>query len=347
MNHHRKTYLKVNLNNLAHNFIEYKKQTNKAIFAVVKANAYGLGAVEVSKKLVAIGCQYLCVATLDEALELRQANVLSPILVMGYTPISSVKDALENNITLTIISLDWAKALAKEKFSGLKLHLKVNTSMNRLGHDGLEEVNNSLNLLKHNHTIEGIFTHYACEKNAQKDFLLFKNIVKKINHDFKWVHGSNSTNALTLLEQFTNAARIGIGLYQHTDTNIKLKNVAALKSQVILIRTLKKGESLSYDGLYTADKNLKIAVVSIGYADGVLRTDQENKVFINNKFYKIIGNICMDLLMVAIDDNVNLYDEVEIFGDNIELKSIADSRDTISYEVLTTISQRVWRKYIE
>ncbi|NLC54670.1 MAG: alanine racemase [Erysipelothrix sp.] len=347
MTSYRKTFLEVNLTNLEYNYDFYKNKTKKAIFTVVKANAYGMGAVEIARCLEKLNTDYLGVATLDEAVELRQAGIIAPILVMGYVAVNDVKIAIENNITLTVVSLTWAKNLTLQGHKNLKLHLKVNTTMNRLGHNSLEEVLESINLLKNNHNLEGIFTHYCCEDNetALKDFNHFKNIVESLNFDFKWIHASNSYNALYLEENLTNAIRIGIGLYGGYK-EAGLKNIASLKTEVAQIRMLNANETVSYGATYTAQSKMKIAVLTIGYADGVLRMDTGSNVWINNNYYPIVGTICMDQLMVAIDDKVAENAMVEIFGEHIDVEAIAKSRKTIIYEVFTTISTRVFRKYI-
>lgn len=346
METNRNTYLNVNLENLKYNYNFYKTHTNKAIFSVVKANAYGLGAVKVAKTLLDLGSEYLGVATLDEALELRENDIMAPILVMGYSPVSSVKTAKKYNITLTVISLQWAQELNKIDISDLTLHIKLNSSMNRLGHNNFNEVIQTLNLLKHNHNIEGIFTHYCCNEKEiiNQDFNNFKNIVNKLEHKFTWIHASNSYVSLKLEDNFTNSVRIGIGLYGGYQ-DLGLKNVASLFSEVAMIRIINNGDRVSYDGKYQANKKTNIAILTIGYADGVLRVDTGNDVYINNDYYKIVGNICMDQLMVKVDENVKLYDQVEIFGEHINIESIAKARDSIIYEVLTSISDRVTRFY--
>ncbi|HZJ86153.1 MAG TPA: alanine racemase [Erysipelotrichaceae bacterium] len=348
MTTYRKTNLEINLNNLSYNYNYFKTITNKAIFSIVKANAYGLGIKGVSKHLEELGSDYLGVATLDEALALRSYNIKCPILVMGYVSVSDTLVAKENNITLTVLSLAWAKQLADKDINNLSLHIKVNTSMNRLGHNNLEEVKSTINLLQSKHNLEGIYTHYCCEdlEIVEKDFHNFKYIVENLSNTFKWVHASNSANALNFKEDFTNAVRVGIGLYGGLKSS-KLKNVASLKSEVSLLRSLKVNETVSYEGIFRAKEDCIIAVIPVGYADGVLRADKNNKVYINNKSYPIVGNVCMDQLMILVDDKVSLYDEVEIFGENIKIEDIAKNRDSIVYEVLSLISNRVNRLYIK
>lgn len=348
MEAYRNTNLEVDLKSLTYNHQVFTNSTNKTLFAIVKADAYGLGATAISKHLISLGTNNFGVATLDEAVELRNNGISANILVMGYVPVKFVSVAKDLDIALTVISNDWAKELSNSKVKNLKLHLKINTTMNRLGHNDLNDTKASLKLLKDNHNIEGIFTHYACKdlEIIKKDFSKFKEIVKALNYNFKWVHAANSYASLKFKEDFTNSIRVGIGLYGGM-TSFGLKNVATLKTEVSLIRSLNKGDTVSYDGNYIAKNNHKIAILTIGYADGISRSDSGNDVFINNKYYPIIGSVCMDQIMVKIDDNINLYDQVEIFGDNISIESIAHKRDTIDYEVLTSISKRVKRVYIK
>ncbi len=348
MNNYRNTYLQTDLSNLQNNYNHYKNITNKAIFAVVKANAYGLGVEEISKKLLENHCDYLAVATLDEALEIRSFNIDAPILVMGYVPVIYTDIASANNISLTVISEDWAKQLSETSAKSLTLHIKVNSSMNRLGHNDLKSVKNTIDLLKNKHNFEGIFTHYCCKdkKVVVKDFEYFKQIVLDLDYKFKWIHAASSASSLNLKEDFTNAIRLGIGLYGGLKTP-GLKTVASLKTEVSLIRTLNKGDTVSYEAAYTAKKMVRIAILPIGYADGLKRSDSGNCVYIKGKLYPIVGLVCMDQVMVEIDEAVNLYDEVEIFGEHIDIDEVADRNNTINYEILTSISNRVTRKYIK
>ena len=346
---YRNTFLKVNTSNLKYNYDFYKDNTNKSIFAVIKANAYGMGIIEVAKIFEEYNCPYLAVATFDEALILRKHQIKTPILVMGYTPAKSYKIAEENDITLCALSSNWVKELSNFDLSKkLKVHLKVNTSMNRLGHNSLKELKSSLDLIKDKVTVEGIFTHFCCQDSSivEADFEKFMYLTKSLKYNFKWVHCSNSYNALNLKEKFSNAVRVGIGLYGGL-LDYGLKNVASFTTEVAHIQHLAKGESVSYGSLYTAKENEIIAILTVGYADGVLRSDKGSQVKINKAYYPIVGSICMDQMMVKVDKNVELYDEVELFGENISIKEVAKRRNTIDYEVLCTVSNRVKRKYVK
>lgn len=342
---YRNTVLNVDLTAIKHNYNIYKKETSKHVFAVVKANAYGLGLVDVAKYFESIDVPYICIATLDEAVTLRKSGVRSPLLVMGHVSSQHLQTVKQYNITITLPSLSYISEIQKQEISGLNIHIKVNTSMNRIGLDGFQEVNEALSHLKEAHNVEGIFTHYCCNDETMfKDFEAFKKIVSSLKYDFKYVHASSSNSSLIFKEDFTNSCRVGIGLYGGIDTH-DLKIVATLNTEVISIRYVNDHETVSYGGVYKIKNTEKIATLPIGYADGILRSDRGNFVYINDKPYAIVGNICMDQMMIKVDDDVALYDTVQIFGNHTTITEIADKRNTINYEVLTTISNRVPRKY--
>lgn len=342
---YRNTYLEVSLKDINHNYKIYKEETNKHIFTVVKANAYGCGLVEISKFFESLKSSYICVATFDEAMTLREHNIKVPVLVMGHTPSRFLKLAKEHQIAITIPSLSYIYELKDTELTDLTVHIKVNTSMNRIGLENIDEVKEALKIL-HKQNIEGIFTHYCCndEETLNKDFSTFKNIVEQSAYDFKYIHASSSYSSLLFKEDFTNAARVGIGLYGGIRTH-SLRNVAKLYTEVIAIKEIDTGSTVSYSGIHTASEKELIATLPIGYADGILRWDTGNSVTINHKQYKIVGNICMDQMMIKVDDDVKLYDKVEVFGDYTTITDIADKRKTINYEVLTSISNRVPRIY--
>lgn len=343
---YRNTYLQVDTQSVLHNYNYYKETVNKYIFAVVKANAYGLGMLKMAHLFEDEKVEMLCVATIDEAFELRENGIKSQILVMGYTPVEALHAAATNNITLTVTSQQHALSIIKSQVKNLNLHIKINTSMNRLGFNNADEIKSVFAKLLANNNIEGIFTHYAIntENGIQKDFNHFKSIVEQLDYNFKYMHCASSSSSLNFKEDYTNAARIGIGLYDNA-INDNLKQCASLYTQVSQINEVIDGDTVGYDGNYTASKNKLIATLPIGYADGILRCDTGNYVFISDNKYQIIGNICMDQLMVLVDENVKVKDQVELFGPHISLSDYAKSRNTINYEVITIISNRVVRKY--
>lgn len=341
----RNTYLEVHQSKIKHNYQTYLEHTQKQVFAIIKANAYGLGLIPIARLFESMNVPYLGVATLDEAMQLREHGIKSPILVMGHIDSRHLQTVKDHNITLTLPSLAYVDEIIQQKVTDLNIHIKVNTSMNRIGLEGLDEVKLAITQLKDNQNLEGIFTHYCCnDETLHKDFNTFKEIVSHCDYNFKYVHASSSNSALILKEDFTNSCRIGVGLYGGLSTH-GLLNVANLYSEVIALRAIDKGDTVSYGGVFKADHQEYIATLPIGYADGILRSDRGNNVFINDKPYQIVGNICMDQMMIKGDSNINLYDKVEIFGDNTSITDIAEKRNTINYEVLTTITARVPRIY--
>lgn len=343
----RSTILEVDTVALVHNYKTYEKLTQKDVYAVVKANAYGLGMIKVAEVFESENVTMLCVATLDEALELREAKIKTPILVMGYTPLDSFHLAKESSIHLTITSIEQLEAIKMSSLTDLLLHLKINTSMNRLGIElNDERLKPLIHHVSKTHSIEGIFTHFAINEMTAlaSAFQLFKNYVISLDFSFKSIHAKSSKNSLMLSEDFTTAVRIGIGLYDN-DLHEALKPVVRLVSEVVALRTIQSGESVGYNGIFAAHTPTKIATIPIGYGDGILRSDKQQDVFINNVAYPIVGNVCMDQLMVMVDDRVSDHDEVELFGHNQSVEAYALKRDTINYEVLTLLSQRIQRVY--
>lgn len=344
----RPSYLEISKHKIINNYKTYQSNAKKIIFPVIKANAYGVGMLEMAKLFADLKVGYLCVATFDEAITLRNANVKTAILVMGYTPISDLKLAKELDITIALTSKEFAQGLLETDINDLKLHIKINTSMNRLGFNSLQDLNTVFTQLKDKHRIEGVFTHYAKsdETSLRKDFNKFKSIVTGLDYPFTYIHASSSNSSLHYHESFTNAARVGMGLYD-SSIDPQLENSLRLVSHVVNINKISNEDKVGYEGNYQASKETYIATIPIGYADGILRQDTGQMVYINNKAYPIIGNICMDQLMIEIDDSVSLMDEVEFFGKNQSLQTYAKHRSTISYEIIAILSNRLTRKYID
>ncbi|MCF7627503.1 alanine racemase, partial [Holdemanella sp. SCCA2] len=229
-------------------------------------------------------------------------------------------------------------------------HLKINTGMNRLGINSKEELNEVYKIIKNaNITIEGIYTHIYKSSDkvlTEKQFKRFENITKDIDlNEFEIVHIPNSETITNYKKKdYVNGCRMGIIMYGFSN-NLNLESVFTLKSRIIEIKHIKKDDTVGYDGNYKATKDELIGIIPIGYADGIIRKNTGRYVYINNKQYQIVGNICMDMLFVLIDENVKLNDEVLIIKDNNHINEIANHLDTINYEVMCSISNRVNRKY--
>ena len=348
---YRDTFVKIDLDNIEYNV---KSIINKYVgydyyFGVVKADCYGHN--EAIKSIIDGGCNYLTVAILEETLKIREEYKDIPILCLGIIPKEYLNVAYENNITITVNSLEYAKEVVDSKLD-LKVHIKLNTGMNRLGIKDKQEFIDTFNLLtKNNFNIEGIYTHIynASNKidtiNQLNKYDLFINCIDKSK--VKIFHTSAS-EALINYEKlsYINGCRLGLIMYGFTENkNLKLKSTFKLVSKIVQINKVSKNEAVGYNGAYKADKDTLIGVVQIGYADGIIRKNTGRYVYINDKKYKIVGNICMDMLFVEIDESVNIGDEVVILKDNKHIEEVSDYLDTIPYEVLCSVSKRVPRIY--
>lgn len=353
MDLYRKTYVEINLKNIQNNVSKIINKYNnyKYYFGVVKADCYGHQSLETVKSIINGGCNYLAVATLEEALVIRKKIKEIPILCLGIIPIEFINICILNNITITISSLDYALSLSLIEVGNIKVHIKINTGMNRLGINCKNDFNSTINFLnKKNIFVEGIYTHiydYKSDIKIENQFNDYFKIIEDIDKSkIPIFHISASETINYPKKDIINGCRIGIIMYGLTESNdSKLDSTFSLYSRVIQINNIKKGETVGYGGTYVANQNEKIGVVCIGYADGIIRKNTGRNVYINNKEYKIIGNICMDMLFIKIDDEVKLNDKVVIIKDNNHIKEIASYLNTIPYEVICSISNRVPRIY--
>lgn len=354
MEKYRDTYSEVNLQDIRDNLDYIYKTCEKPMLAVVKANAYGHG----SKKVAAVcennpHVQMFGVATLGEGVELRHAGIEKDILVLGATREEDAYIASDFDITINVFSVPFAKAIASCNFQkSLKVHIKLDTGMNRIGLKTAQEFEEVLAILGTNPEIiiEGVFTHYGAsdELNRTYDdqFARFKEILK--GHTFKYIHAANTAGALYHHETFTNMVRAGIAIYgiePNGQEDTPLKQAMSLKSRITMVKPIKKGEKVGYGFTYTAKKDEYLATVPIGYADGLIRKNQNRMVYIQGRYYQIVGRICMDQMMVRVDEHVAVGDEIEIFGPHISLNQMAKELDTIPYEILCLVSERVKRIY--
>ena len=351
----RNTYIKVNTDHIKTNVMKVISHYPfyQYYFGVVKADCYGHGLKESAGAVIQGGCNYLAVALLEEALELRNYFPDIPILCFGVIDVKNLKVCSLHNITITIPSFEYAKKLCHVSFP-LKVHIKLNTGMNRLGISTEKEFVNTFSLLKKKECIEieGIYTHFYYASNEEtllKQLNFFKVFLHQIDvSNVKIIHAPAS-EAITLLPQydFINGCRLGIIMYGFSaDKELKLESTFTLVSQVIQIQELSKGESVGYNGIYKAvTDHEKIAVVAIGYADGIIRKNTGREVFINNRRYKIVGNVCMDMLFVKIDKKVKVGDSVVLLKDSSHIEEVARYLETIPYEILCSITKRVPRVY--
>ena len=351
---YRNTYVEVNLKNIENNVRTLINKYNdyKYYFGVVKADCYAHNGIETVESIIKAGCNYIAVATLDEALEIRKNIKNIPILCLGIIPIMYIEKCIENNITITVSNLDYLKELIRRNYKELKIHIKINTGMNRLGIKNRDEFNFMYKEIKtSNMELEGIYTHIYNSSNKDctlKQFNKFEEITSDIKlEDIPIIHiGASDTTMNYSKLSYANGCRLGIAMYGLMENKqLELLPTFSLYSEVIQINDI-ENETVGYNGLHKAIKKEKIAVIPIGYADGIIRKNTGRNVYINNKSYKIVGNICMDMLFVKVDDNVKVGDKVVLIKDIEHIEEIAKHLDTISYEVLCSVGKRVPRIYL-
>ncbi|MGB1210148.1 MAG: alanine racemase [Lacinutrix venerupis] len=362
----QETVLEIDLNALKHNvtFIKSKLKSNTKFLAVVKAFAYGSDAIEIAKYLETLNVDYFAVAYTDEGIALRNAGVNTPILVLHPLPINFkdiVEYRLEPNIYSQRVLNNFITTSKELKQNNYPIHLKFNTGLNRLGF-AENEITTIVNKLQETQAIKvkSIFSHLAAseDKNEEKFTLnqieSFKNISKKIIDLLGYqpiLHQCNTSGILNYPQAHFNMVRSGIGLYgfgNDKEINKKLKPIATLKTSISQIHTIKKGDSLGYNRAFIAKETTKTATLPIGHADGINRLFGNGKgfVYINNQKAPIIGNVCMDMIMVDVTNIAcQESDEVIVFGPQHSAEDLAESINSISYELLTSVSQRVKRTF--
>ena len=359
MESHRDSIAYINVSHLLENIQYIYKTVKKPIMAIVKANAYGHGIIDISKKIEPLDMiEMFGVATLEEALLLRKAGIKKQILVLGVTKLTDLDLAIKFDIRITVYSENFVCELLKYQWEGnLYLHLKLDTGMNRIGIKSKDYFIKALKLLENhpNIVVEGVFTHYGAADETNDSYKqqlkAFIEVADKLN--IKYKHAANSAGALYHDESelsLTNLVRCGIAMYGIEPNGVvesPLKQVMSLYSKVVMVKKIKKGEKVGYGFTYKANKDQYIATVPLGYGDGFIRNNQGRKVYINGKYYPIIGRICMDQLMVEVDETIMEDADVEIFGEHIHLNNMAKELNTIAYEIICLISRRIPRVYVD
>lgn len=348
----RPTVIRVDFDAIEHNLKLYRELTSLEVFGVVKANAYGHGDVEVSRFLVSSGVQVLCVSSLDEAQHLVRNGIQCDILIFGPVPYESIEKYHCNQFIYTVTSYEWFKNLPTLSHT-LRLHIEINTGMNRLGFRDTDEVRSVIDSSVH--VIEGIYTHFSSADESfevtKAQYDRFKSIVTSLDYEFKWIHAGNSHGAFQIEDSLINAERIGIGLYGFIESSVfseisgSVKQALSLYSQIIHIDTLEVGETVGYNRTYIAKEREKFATLPIGYADGLNPLNRNLDVFVNDLPCKVLGKICMDQMMIRVDDTVHVGDYAEIIGKNRPLVSVAHATQVIPYVVLSQLSDRITREY--
>ena len=364
----RPTQLRVNLDALLNNYRKLNALNDKKIgLAIVKADSYGLGSKVIADHLYKNGVRHFATATLEEAIELKDVIKDSMVLVLGVTNPQNVKYAVENNVSLTCPSKEWLEEslVQLQQIEGkLKIHVKIDTGMGRIGTSDLEELKEIDNLLDSEKLdFEGIFSHYSNADGDDDNYdnyqtENFENSLNVFTHKPKYIHIENSAGAVKYSdrEDRCNLSRIGIALYGcYPSGNIEklykvqLEPVASLISKVTHVKKFQAGQKLGYGVSYEARQDEYIATVPIGYADGLLRRAQGFKIRVGSEECEIVGRICMDQLMVRCSENVKVGDDVLFFGEyngqKVSVDAFAEYQNTISYEIFCCINKRVPRVY--
>ena len=364
----RPLWAEIDLDALAYNVASLNGQAGPAAMAaVVKANAYGHGALGVGRAALEAGADRLAVICVDEGEQLRRGGITAPILVMGHSPASDARRIVELQLTPTINSLETGRALAREaEAAGLRqpLHLKVDTGLIRYGLPPQEivplaEALRGMAALE----VEGIFTHFASADEGDKRFTLeqytiFRTVVERL----PWIpmrHVSNTATLLDRPEMSLDMVRPGVGMYglypsQYVSRSLNLRPVLSLKSRVTRLTAIAPGDGVSYGRTWRANRPSVIALVMCGYGDGLPRVlSNRGSVLVRGRKVPIVGRVCMDMLMADVTDvpDVTEGDEVVIIGRQEEAEisagELADLCSTISYEILCGISARVPRLYLK
>jgi alanine racemase len=371
----RPAWVEVDLNAIAHNMREIRSivRPETEIMAVVKANGYGHGAVQVAKTVLKYGATRLGVATLGEAVEIREKGISVPILVLGYTPEEQAETAIEYDVAQSIYTFEMAQACARtaeKKGKRAIIHLKIDTGMGRIGFlpssATIMEIKKIFNMPWL--FVEGIFTHFAVADCLDKTFTRqqfnkFQEVVHTLEQEGVEIplkHAANSAAVIDLPQTHLNLVRPGIiiyGLYQSKEVDqqkISLQPALTLKAKVSFVKNVALGTSISYGRRYITEKEALIATLPLGYADGFDRMlSNRGEVLLHGKRVSVVGTVCMDQFMVNASKapDTKIGDEAVIIGvqghEQISVEEIAERLNTINYEILCMLSQRVPRVYTE
>lgn len=364
----------VNLDAIKHNYKQIRKHIPHEVemMAIVKADGYGHGAVEVANLLQAEGVNRFAVAIVNEGEVLRENGITSPVLVLGYTPRADIKALIENNLTQTVFSYEMAKVISDEAGKlgkTVNIHLKVDTGMGRIGFlsspQSIEEVKMIASLPHLN--MEGIFTHFSTADEedttyTRKQWHIFEgflNELQEVGIELPVIHAANSAAIMCHSYTDLNVVRPGIILYGYYPSGylkgkvLDLMPAMTLKTQVVHVKELPEGHYVGYGRTHCTHQKTKVATIPVGYADGYSRgLGNTGRVLIRGQYAPIIGNICMDQFMVDVTgiEDVSVEDEVVLFGkqgeNEIPVEELASLLGTINYEIVCMIGKRVPRVYI-
>lgn len=363
--YHRPTQAQIDLETISYNFQQVMEHLPKKTkgYAVVKANGYGHGAIEVAKQL-SHQVDGFCVSNLDEALELRQAGLEQEILVLGVVSWTALELAQKLNLTITVASQEWIDcALRASDLTGLKVHIKVDSGMGRLGFRDLDSIAHAIDTLDEAHAlVEGIFTHFAtADQTDQQQFneqlAFFRSIIAELENCPALVHASNSATSIWHADTVFNMVRLGDVLYGLNPSGrelampYKIQSALTLTSELIHVKEVPAGTAIGYGATYHSQESEFVGTVPIGYADGFIRGMQGFSVLVNGQFCPVIGRVSMDQITIRLLHALPLGTKVTLIGENggeeITAQDWADHLGTINYEVVCLLSDRIPRIYEE
>lgn len=361
---HRPTKAIVNLKAISRNVQRVKEHiaSDKKVFAVVKANAYGHGAIAVAQALE-MQVDGFCVSNIDEAIELREAGVTKSILILGVIMAEDITVAKDYRIMITVASLEWISLVLDREIdlSELEVHLKIDSGMGRIGMRTSHEANQVTSLLeKHGAKVKGIFTHFATADEAdtqkfEEQLTCFKEILDHLQVIPEMIHASNSATSLWHSETIFTAVRLGIVMYglnpsgKELNLPYSLEEALSLESCLVHVKALEKGSTVGYGATYQTTEKEYIGTLPIGYADGFVRRLQDFYVLVDGCKCEIVGRVSMDQITIRLPQAYSIGTPAVLIGKSgdyqITATDIAGHLGTINYEVLCLLSDRIPRFY--
>ncbi|MPW25388.1 alanine racemase [Alkalibaculum sp. M08DMB] len=362
----RPTWCEIDLDKLIDNYTAIKNHVGQQVelMPVVKADAYGHGAIQCARALMDIGANRFAVAIVDEGIQLRKAGITCPILVLGYIPLEEISNLIKWDLTPTVYTIEFAKKLSDKTNKNQKIHIKLDTGMGRLGFRGFKETISAVETINKldNINIEGIYSHFAISDALDKSYSygqieVFEEVIRELKKrgiEIPLKHFSNSAGIIDLPTSHYNCVRPGIilyGLYPSQEVqknNIDLKPVKNFKTRISNLNTIHTNESVGYGRKYVANNERVIATLAVGYADGYSRLlSNKGEVILRGQRANVVGTICMDQCMIDVTHikDVKIGDEVLLYGENLPIEEIAQKMGTINYEVTCMTKERVLKLY--
>ncbi len=345
---YRNSYVEVDLDRLKENALYFMSKKQKKLIGVVKANGYGVVDYIEAKTLKEAGVSFFAVSSLDEALNLRKHGIDDSVLILGQVPEDAMDIVRKADLSIVTLSIPFVENC---DLKDVKVHLKLNTGMNRIG-VRTDEAKKCLELLKKKEAvIEGVMSHFSSADDdvdySKKQYQLFEDVVKSLDFDFPYIHMAATDGAIAIDDDICNAQRIGLGLLGLSSYETPLKPCIRLCSEVSMVKKLNRGDTVSYGRHYTSDGEGYLLTVPIGYADGFYRSNTGKKVWCEDEYGMIVGSICMDQMMILCQHPHPVGSAVELYGDHVSMKERASELNTISYELFTSLSDRLTRRYLK